>query len=69
LYNKEEDVRLFLNQIRGMATEDITELVNQWVKEKRISDYGNSRKGVLWEILYHAGLYTRTKQNWCRRVD
>jgi hypothetical protein len=68
-YNKEKDVRLFLNQIRGMATEDITELVNQWVKEKRISDYGNSRKGVLWGILHNAGLYTRTVQNWNRRVD
>lgn len=67
-YNKEEDVRLFLNQIRGMATEDITELVNQWVKEKRISDYGNSRKGVLWGILHKAGLYKRTKSNWCGRV-
>ena len=67
-YNKEEDVRQFLNEIRGMATEDITELVNQWVKEKRISDYGNSRKGVLWEILHNAGLYSKSRSNWNGRV-
>ena len=68
-YNKEQDVRLFLNQIQRMAPEAITDLVNQWVKEKRISDYGNSRKGMLWGILHEAGLYTRTVQNWNRRVD
>ena len=68
-YNKEKDVRLFLNQIQRMAPEAITDLVNQWVKEKRISDYGNSRKGMLWGILHEVGLYTRTVQNWNRRVD
>lgn len=67
-YNKEEDVRQFLKEIRGMAQEDITDLVNRWVDEKRISDYGNSRKGVLWGILHEAGLYTRSKPNWNGRV-
>ena len=68
-YNNEADVRLFLKEIRGMAQEDITDLVNRWVKEKRISDYGNSRKGVLWGILNKAGLYTRSKTNWNGRVE
>ena len=68
-YNNEEDVRQFLKEIRGMAQEDITDLVNRWVKEKRISDYGNSRKGVLWGILNKAGLYTRSKTNWNGRVE
>lgn len=67
-YNNEEDVRLFLKQIAGMKPQDITDLVNRWVKEKRISDYGISRKGTLWGILHEAGLYTRSKQNWNRRV-
>ncbi|MCR5678902.1 MAG: hypothetical protein K6G08_01650 [Prevotella sp.] len=67
-YNNEEDVRRFLKEIRGMAQEDITDVVNRWVDEKRISDYGNSRKGVLWGILNKAGLYTRSKQNWNGRV-
>lgn len=68
-YNNEEDVRLFLNEIEGMQPNDITVLVNKWVVEKRISDYGNSRKGVLWEILNSANLYKRSRQNWCQRVD
>ena len=68
-YNNEEDVKLFLKEISGMKPGDITDLVNRWVKEKRISDYGYSRKGTLWEILYEAGLYTKSRQNWCKRVD
>ena len=67
-YNNEADVHQFLVEIHGMATEDITDLVNRWVKDKRISDYGNSRKGDLWSILNSIGLYTKTRQNWCRRV-
>ena len=67
-YNNEEDVRQFLKEVRGMAQEDITDLVNRWVDDKRISDYGNSRKGLLWGILHEAGLYTRTKENWNGRV-
>ena len=68
-YNNEEDVRLFLKEISGMKPGDVTDLVNRWVKDKRISDYGYSRKGVLWEILNDAGLYAKSRQNWNRRVD
>ena len=67
-YNNEENVRQFLKEIVGMSPNDITDLVNRWVIDKRISDYGNSRKGVLWEILNRAGLYTKSRQNWNRRV-
>lgn len=67
-YNNEDDVRLFLKEISGMQPNDITDLVNTWVKDQRISNYGNSRKGDLWKILYEAKLYPRTIQNWNRRV-
>ena len=67
-FNNENDVRLFIKEIAGMPSNDVTDLVNRWVEGKRISDYGNSRKGVLWEILHKAGLYTKSRQNWCRRV-
>ena len=67
-FNNENDVRLFLKEISGMKDKDITDLVNRWLHDKRISDYGNSRKGVLWGILNNAGLYTKSLQNWCRRV-
>lgn len=67
-YNKEDEVMTFLSEIKGMPAGDITDLVNRWVRDKRISDYGNSRKGSLWEILHEAGLYTKSRQNWNRRV-
>jgi len=67
-YNNEDDVKIFLKEIEGMQPNNITDLVNKWVTDKRISDYGNSRKGELWEILSEANLYTKSRQNWCRRV-
>lgn len=67
-YNNEGNVRRFLREIDGLPPNDITDLVNRWVKDRRISSYGNSRKGVLWEILNDAGLYTKSRQNWNRRV-
>lgn len=67
-YNNEPNVRRFLREIIGMPPNNITDLVNQWVKNKRITNFGNSRKGVLWGILHKARLYSRSRQNWCRRV-
>lgn len=67
-YNNEDDVRLFVKEIKCMQDKDITDLVNKWVEEKRITDYGNTRKGDLWSILSEAGLYESSRQNWCRRV-
>lgn len=67
-FNNENDVKLFLKEISGMQPNNITDLVNTWVQDKRISDYGNSRKGDLWKILHDAKLYPRTIQNWNRRV-
>ena len=67
-YNNEDNVRRFLKEIDSMPPNNITDLVNQWVKDKLISDYGNSRKGELWKILHDAKLYSRTIQNWNRRV-
>ena len=67
-FNNEDEVKTFLNEISGMKDKDITDVVNRWVNNKRISDYGNSRKGDLWEILKDAGLYTKSRQNWNRRV-
>lgn len=68
-YNNETDVKAFLDSIKGMEPNSITDMVNRWVAEKRISDYGNSRKGLLWQILNDAGLYDKTKSNWNSRVN
>lgn len=68
-YNDEEKVRQFLSEINGIPQADITDVVNRWVKQSLISDYGYSRKGTLWRILRKAGLYKKSKQNWNKRVD
>ena len=57
-----------MKEVAGMQPNDITDLVNRWVQDKRISDYGYSRKGVLWGILHDAGIYKKSRQNWNRRV-
>ncbi len=67
-FSEEDKVNEFLTKIKGMKDRDITDLVNDWVKRKLISDYGNSRKGDLWSILKKYSLYSKTKQNWCKRV-
>ena len=67
-YNDEAEVKCFLKEIVGAQPSYITDLVNRWVKEKRISDYGASRKGQLWQVLSEAGLYNKSRQNWNRRV-
>ena len=67
-FNNENEARLFLKEISGMKPNSITDLVNTWVQNKRISDFGSSRKGDLWKILHDAKLYPRTIQNWNRRV-
>ena len=68
-YNNVTDVKASLKEISGMKPGDITDLVNRWVKDKRISNYGYSRKGELWKILNEAGIYTKSRQNWFKRVD
>ena len=68
-FNNENEARLFLKEISGMKPNSITDLVNIWVQDKRISDFGSSRKGDLWKILHDAKLYPRTIQNWNRRVQ
>lgn len=67
-FNDEKNVKEFLKNIRGTKPSFITSLVNEWVKEGRISSYCDTRKGDLWKVLNDAGLYTKTKQNWCKQV-
>ena len=67
-FNDEKNVKEFLKKIRGTKPSFITSLVNEWVSEGRISSYCDTRKGDLWKVLNDAGLYTKTKQNWCKQV-
>ena len=67
-YNDHVKIEKFLSMIRDMKDNAITDIVNEYVNNDWISKYSNTRKGVLWKILYDAGLYKKGKANWNSRV-
>lgn len=62
----EENARRFIESVQGAKPTQITDLVNQWVRERKISDL--SRKSDLWRVLHDCGIYTKSKSNWNMQV-
>lgn len=67
-YNDTEKVKTFLSLIRDLRPNAITDIVNEYVRNRWISNYGNSHKGVLWKILFDNQLYKKSKSNWNNQV-
>lgn len=65
-YGDEREANDFLNRIQGMKPTQITALVNQLVKEKKLSDLSCHRD--LWQVLHDEGLYTKSESNWNQQV-
>lgn len=65
-YGDKAHASLFLSKIKGMDATQITELVNDYVEKKWISEL--SKKMTLWDILYRAKLYDKGYKNWCKYV-
>ena len=65
-FGNEQEATHFLVSIQGMRPTQITNLVNLWVGERRISDL--SRKRNLWQVLYDYGIYTKSESNWNSQV-
>ena len=65
-YGDEEEARAFVGCIRGMRPRQVTERVNQLVRERKISDASKHRG--LWEVLSEAGLYGKSESNWNSQV-
>lgn len=61
-YNLEENVKDFLQKIKGLSDVEITDIVHAWVKDKKISS--KSYKRDLWRVLHAAKLYSATESNW-----
>lgn len=61
-YGDEENALEFIGLVRGMKPVAVTGIVNQWLKEKKISD--KSKGKDLWEILNKNGLYDAGYANW-----
>lgn len=61
-YNNEDNVKEFLEKIKGFSDVEIIDVVHTWVKDKKISS--KSYKRDLWRVLHAARLYTATESNW-----
>ena len=66
-YNDETETSSFLSEIQGMKPKQITDRVNQLVRERIISEM--SRKRELWAVLHDYGLYDKSESNWNSQVD
>ena len=65
-FGQKKDAIDFLVSIKGMEDKQITERVNQLVREHKISDM--SRKRPLWTVLNKHGLYSKSESNWNSQV-
>jgi hypothetical protein len=61
-----EDAKAFLVSIQGMKPTQITDKVNQLVREKKISDMSKHRD--LWKVLHDCGIYDKSESNWNQQV-
>lgn len=65
-YGQLEDAKAFLVSIQGMKPTQITDKVNQLVREKKISDMSKHRD--LWKVLHDSGIYDKSESNWNQQV-
>ena len=65
-YGSEQEARAFHESIQGMKPTQITDMVNQLVNEKKISELSSHRD--LWKVLHDFDLYKRTEANWNMQV-
>ena len=56
----------FVRMARHLQPKQITELVNAWVKQRKISELSSRRN--LWRPLHEHGIYTRSESNWNRQI-
>lgn len=65
-YSNRAIAQQFLESIHNAKGPQITELVNNLVKERKLSSLSCHRD--LWKILYDHGLYHATESNWNRQI-
>ena len=63
----EDEARDFLRSIYGRRNKEITDIVAQRIKDKKISY--DSCKRDLWKILYENGLYQAKEDNWSKMIN
>lgn len=65
-FNNLKEAENFVHQIQNMKPKQITALVSNWVKERKISEKSCNRD--LWTVLYDSRLYPYTESNWNSQV-
>lgn len=65
-YGNTEDAREFVRRARVMQPVEITQMVNEWVKARKISE--KSRKSRLYKPLHNHGIYPCALSNWNAQV-
>lgn len=66
-YGIEETARAFVRSIQGAKPVQITDMVNQLTREKKISEL--SKRRDLWQALHDVGLYTKSESNWNQQME
>lgn len=61
-----ENALEFMRMARCLLPRQITELVNAWVKQRKISKLSCNRN--LWRPLYEHGVYTCSESNWNNQI-
>ena len=61
-----EDAEDFMRSIQGLRGTEITAMVRQFVRERRISDMSCYKP--LWEALHELGIYKYTLSNWNQQI-
>lgn len=65
-YGDEAEAKHFMQMIRGMRGQDITQLVNRLLRENKLSD--RSYLKPLWMVLNRHGLYKNAYSTWAANV-
>lgn len=65
-YGVKADAIQFLQMVREMKPTQITDLVNQWVAQKKIAQHNCHRD--LWKVLNDNDIYMRSESNWNAQV-
>lgn len=66
-YGDEAEAKHFMQIIKGMKGQDITQLVNRLLREKKVSDLTCLKP--LWTVLNSHGLYKNAYSTWAANID
>ena len=68
--NQLANVIAYLKEIKASnGNPAVTRITVQYIKDKKISNYNNSHKRPLWQILHTHGLYKAGIDNWNKAVN